>query len=380
MDISVFFQANQALDESAIEKAYVHQQSQDKPEAALGKLDEAVFRLANLQGIATPAVEKPYVAVFAGDHGVAEQGVSAQVRWASSSKLTRLANKQGAIDLLALQQVFSVDLFNCGIFQENTDCDRSTFSSVCTPIAAGTQDFTVQPAMTEQQILRSMLIGFAAAERAYSQNADIFIAGELGVGNTASASAIGAFLSGQPVADWVGDGSGIGFAQRKTKVAFIEQALRYHQAELTSPLKALQILGGFEIAALCGAYIRCAQLGLPILVDGFVCSIAVWVADLISRNDQLVNCQSEDAFWKLGKCSLPETMFCTCGSCPRLVDWCFFSHQSSEPGHERLLEILAVEPLLNLEMSLGEGSAAILALPLLRSACALHVNFAKSDG
>ncbi|MBO1924109.1 nicotinate-nucleotide--dimethylbenzimidazole phosphoribosyltransferase [Thiomicrorhabdus sp. 6S3-12] len=128
-----------------------------------------------------------------------------------------------------------------------------------------------------------------------------------------------------------------------------------------------------------GAYIRCAQLGLSVVVDGVIASVAAWVGDFVSRNEQLLHCQSSAEMLELGKYSMPETLFCTCGSCPRLVEWCFFSHLSAEPAHEVILEALGVEPLLQFEMRLGEASGAALVIPLLRQACALHNRMATFE-
>lgn len=111
--------------------------------------------------------------------------------------------------------------------------------------------------------------------------------------------------------------------QERERAEFIQQAINLHQAELTSPLRVLQYLGGFETAALCGAYIRAAQLGITIVVDGLMATTAAWIADLVSRNDQLLHCKTVEMMMDLGRFSIPETLFCICGNCPRLLEWCF---------------------------------------------------------
>ncbi|MBN2646716.1 MAG: nicotinate-nucleotide--dimethylbenzimidazole phosphoribosyltransferase [Thiotrichales bacterium] len=130
---------------------------------------------------------------------------------------------------------------------------------------------------------------------------------------------------------------------------------------------------------MCGAFLRATQLGIPILVDGMIASTALWIADMLSRNDQLGQNPDAEAVLQLGKYSLPERHFCTCGSLPRVVDWCFFAHQSAEPAHAIILNALGVEPLLQLELRLGEASGAALALPLLQQACILHAQMATFE-
>lgn len=214
----------------------------------------------------------------------------------------------------------------------------------------------------------------AAAERAKEAGADLFVSGEIGVANTTSALAMTAVLSGKPVMELLEIGTKRVMRSERHKAELIEKAIQLHQASLNSPLRILQHLGGYEAAALCGAYIRCAQLGITVVVDGLMATVAAWIADLVSRNDQLLNCESTEQMMDLGKYSVPETLFCICGNCPRLVEWCFFSHQSEERFHALILEILAVDPILQFDMKLGQASGALLAVPLLKQACAAHAH------
>jgi len=130
---------------------------------------------------------------------------------------------------------------------------------------------------------------------------------------------------------------------------------------------------------LCGAYIRCAQLGLTVVVDGLMATTAAWIADLVSRNDQLLHCKSIEMMMDLGKYSMPETLFCICGTCPRLVEWCFFAHQSSENMHGLVLEILAVDPMLQFDMKLGEATGGAAVIPLIQQACSLNNQMALKE-
>ena len=167
-------------------------------------------------------------------------------------------------------------------------------------------------------------------------------------------------------------------SSERLQAELIEKALTLHKDELNSPLKVLQYLGGFETAALCGAYMRCAQIGLSVVVDGLMATVAAWIADLVSRNGQLAECKSVEEFMTLGKYSVPESMFCICGDCPRLLEWCFFAHQVDEQSHQVVLETLAVEALLKFDIKVGQGVGAVLAVPLIQQACLAYQALPKN--
>lgn len=375
MQFEEFFCANQELDEESMGAAYLHQQQLTKPEGALGRLEEIALRLASHQKTANPDIKQPWISVFAADHGIAAENVSAFPQVVTQEMVKNFSRGGAAISVLAKFANARFEVVDVGVLEDLAPLEHL----VSDRVAAGTQNFAKQAAMSEQQLFAAMLVGAKAVERAKAAGADLFIAGEMGIANTTSSTAMTAILSGKSVAELVGEGTGIGFRQKKHKQEVIEQAIALHEAQLTSPLRVLQYLGGFEIAAMTGAYIRCAQLGMTAVVDGVIASVAAWVGDYISRNDQLKNCAALEKVWNLGKYSMPETLFCTCGSCPRLVDWCFFAHKSVEPAHEVILEALGVEPLLNFEMRLGEASGAALVIPLLQQACALHNQMATFE-
>ena len=375
LKIESLFCANQELDEDALANAYLHQQKLTKPEGALGRLEEIALRLASMQKNAHPDIQKPWVSVFVADHGIATEGVSAFPQVVTQEMVRNFTHGGAAINVLANFSKAHFEVVDVGVLEDLSPLDNL----ISARVAPGTQNFLQQPAMTQEQCLEAIRTGMNRAQQAFDAQADLFIAGDMGIGSTTSASALTAVLSGKAVSELVGEGTGISFRQKKKKAELIEQAIDFHKSQLTSPLKALQYLGGFEIAAMVGAYVRCAQLGLPMVIDGLIASVAAWIGDFISRNDQLLNCASVEKLWDLGKYSMPETLFCTCGSCPRLVDWCFFAHQSAEPAHALILEALGVEPMLNFEMRLGEASAAALVIPLLQQACALHNQMGTSN-
>jgi nicotinate-nucleotide--dimethylbenzimidazole phosphoribosyltransferase len=206
-------------------------------------------------------------------------------------------------------------------------------------LGAGTANFARQPAMTEGQLQAALQAGRDSALRAAERGAQLFIGGEMGIGNTTAAAALASVLLGCPPAELSGPGTGLDSAGVRHKAEVIEHALRLHKLQAADPLQALGCVGGFEIAALAGAYIACAQAGIAVLVDGFICSVAALAAVRLN---------------------------------PQCRAWLLFAHQGAEPGHKALLEALQAEPLLALGLRLGEGSGAALAVPLLRLACALH--------
>ena len=203
--------------------------------------------------------------------------------------------------------------------------------------------------MTVEKLTLAMRAGREAAERAKLHGAQLFIGGEMGIGNTTSATALACAILEKPAVELTGPGTGLDSAGVAKKAAVIERALSLHQQDTVDPLKLLRTLGGFEIAALSAAYVRCAQLGLPVLIDGFICSAAALIATRLS---------------------------------PDANQWWFYAHTSAEPGHAAMMQALHARPLLNLGMRLGEGSGAAVAVSVMRSAVALHNNmatFAEAD-
>ncbi|MET0951012.1 MAG: nicotinate-nucleotide--dimethylbenzimidazole phosphoribosyltransferase, partial [Pseudomonas sp.] len=206
-------------------------------------------------------------------------------------------------------------------------------------IGAGTANFAKGPAMTQEQGLLALQAGRDSVLRAKSVGSELFVGGEMGIGNTASASAVACSLLECAAPLLVGPGTGLNAAGIAHKTQVIEAALALHAEHAGDPLQSLFSLGGFEIAALVGAYLACAQEGIAVLVDGFICSVAALVAVRLN---------------------------------PSCREWLLFGHRGAEPGHRHLLETLQAEPLLDLGLRLGEGSGAALAVPLVRLACQLH--------
>lgn len=321
--------------EQHLHQAQKRQQELTKPQGSLGKLETLATQLAALQATDHPACDKVTITVFAADHGVVEEGISAFPQAVTAQMVHNFSSGGAAIAVLARALQASLEVINLGTI----DSLPPLANVLDQRIAAGTANFTQKAAMSEQQLQTALAIGQAAVERAKQQGAQLWIGGEMGIGNTTSATALACACLRLPAATLVGPGAGLDNSGQIHKAAVIHKALQRFSAESQSPIKDLQYLGGFEIAALTGAYIAAAQIGLPVLVDGFICSVAALYAQRIN---------------------------------PSIKPWLLMSHASAEPGHGPILEALDSQPLLDLDMRLGEASGAAVAVPLIRLACELH--------
>lgn len=318
------------------EKAARDRQTQlTKPAGSLGRLEEIAIRLAAMQGTTQPTIERVHIAIFAGDHGVAAEGVSAFPQSVTSEMIKNFASGGAAISVLANAIHAPLDLINMGTAHDTGPLDDVTNVN----LGPGTANFTREPAMTVSQLNQSLAAGHDAIEGARFADAQLFIGGEMGIANSTSASALACMLLNASPSQLTGPGTGLSPDGIAHKIKVIQNAIDLHNEAADSPLEALRRAGGFEIAALAGAYIHCAQTGLPVVVDGFIATTAALVAEQIK---------------------------------PGIKDWLLFSHRSTEPGHHAVLEALDATPYLDLGLHLGEGSGAAILVPLLQLACSLH--------
>ncbi|WP_017902179.1 nicotinate-nucleotide--dimethylbenzimidazole phosphoribosyltransferase [Pseudomonas asplenii] len=324
-----------AIDGQAREAAFERQQQLTKPTGSLGQLEQVAVQLAGLQGRLKPRVDQLWIAIFAGDHGVVAEGVSAYPQEVTGQMLANFVSGGAAISVLARQLGAQLDVNDLGTVTPMLNLPGVRHWQ----IGAGTANFTQGPAMTEAQGLQALEAGRDSVRRAVAAGSELFIGGEMGIGNTAVASAVACALLGCPASLLAGPGTGLDPAGVSRKAQVIERALALHAEHTSDPLQALFRLGGFEVAALAGAYLACAQEGVAALVDGFICSVAAMVAVRLN---------------------------------PDCRDWLIFGHRGAELGHRHVLESLLAEPLLELGLRLGEGSGAALAVPLVRLACDLH--------
>lgn len=332
------------LDESVRAQALARQDQLTKPRGALGQLEALAVSLAAMQGSERPQVERLHVSVFAGDHGVVEEGVSAYPQSVTGQMLRNFVGGGAALSVLSKRLGAPLEVIDLGTVEPLQLEGVSHLR-----LGLGTANLAREAAMSDEQLRRALAAGRDSAQRAAQGSAQLFIGGEMGIGNTTSASALAAVLLPRSPLTLVGPGTGLDLAGVRHKVQVIQDAVRLHAEHCAAPLEALRRLGGFEIAALAGAYLRCAQLGIAVLVDGFICSAAALCAVRLN---------------------------------PACRPWLIFAHRSAEPGHLAVLEALGAVPLLDLGLRLGEGSGAALAVPLLQQACALHnemATFAEAE-
>lgn len=323
------------IDAMAANAAQRRQDQLTKPRGSLGRLEAMAIRLAGLQGTPTPSTDPVQILLFAADHGVAAEGVSAFPQSVTNQMVRNIAGGGAAIAVLARALDARMEILDLGTAE-----DPGPIPGVRSErIGPGTANLAQGPAMTDAQLAAAMNTGRAAAERAVDGGARLLIAGEMGIANTTPATALACALLDLPADALVGPGTGLDQAGIAHKAHVITTALDLHLATGRTPLELLGRLGGFELAATVGAFITAAQRGLPVLVDGFIVSASALAAVRIQ---------------------------------PEVRDWLLFSHRSAEPGHHRIMAALEADPLLDLGLRLGEGTGAATAVPLLRLACALH--------
>ena len=330
-----------AQDAAAREAALARQQQLTKPPGSLGQLEQLALVLAACQGVDRPTLERVWISVFAADHGVAEEGVSAFPQAVTGEMLRNFAHGGAAIAVLARQLDATLEVVNLGCVNDPGELPGVRRQR----IAAATANFCHGPAMSTEQLRAALQVGADSVIAAKAANAQLFIAGEMGIANTTAATALACALLQQAPSELSGAGTGLDAAGIQHKAEVVSRALALH-AEVTEPLQQLRCLGGFEIAAISGACLKAAQLGVPVLVDGFITTVAALAAVRIN---------------------------------PGVRDWLLFAHRSQERGHQRVLQALQAQPLLDLGLRLGEASGAAVAVPLLRLACALHAQMATFE-
>jgi len=307
-----------------------------KPPGSLGILENLAVRVAGLQRTITPSLRRKRICVYAGSHGVCEENVSAYPSEVTRQMVLNFMGGGAAINVLARHGQIDVHVIDAGVAavwpQELLQNPKFFFRSV----GQGTSNFLHEPAMSQPECNRAIETGREQTRIALADQIDLIGIGEMGIGNTTAASALITALCGIPPQDVAGRGTGIGDEALRHKIEVIRSALHKYSPLATEPagLYWLQTIGGFEIAAMAGTILEAAQAGLPVVVDGFIATAAAATAFNIDSNSREV---------------------------------CFFSHRSEERGHGRALELLGVEPLLDLNMRLGEGTGAALAMPILEA-------------
>lgn len=323
--------------------AQEHQNTLTKPPGSLGRLEQIAIDLAAIQNTNTPTIDPVAIHIFAADHGIAKEGVSAFPQVVTGEMIRNFASGGAAISVLAKQIDASLHVHNLGTVN-TTEIEAEPLNHVTHyHLGLGSANFLTQSALTDHQLEQALQIGKVAADTSINQGCKLLIGGEMGIANTTSATAIACALLDKKAEVLTGPGTGLNTIGIKNKATIIDQALDFHLSDRPSALEILTRLGGFEIAALVGFYIRAAQLNTAVLIDGYICSVAALVASKLA---------------------------------PASTRYFFLSHQSAEPGHSFIYDALQLQPLLQLNMRLGEASGAAVAVPLFTGACALHSNMA----
>ena len=327
------------ISDEAIAEATQRQLQLTKPPGSLGKLEELGIQFSSVQKTQQPQVKNIHISIFAADHGIANENVSAFPQVVTTEMIKNFSRGGAAISVLAKELDAKLEVIDLGTVVEAGELD----GVISSRIAAGTANFLQQAAMTGEQLEKAFDAGKAAVQRAVDSGAHVFIGGDMGIANTTSATALACVYLDKAPIDLTGAGTGLDEKGVLHKAKVIEQALTQHEAGLLDDIEILRFFGGFEIAALTAAYIYAAQQGLPVIVDGFIATSAALAATKLK---------------------------------PGCESWFIYSHQSHEQGHRLILEALDAAPLVNLNMRLGEASGAAVVVPLLQQACALHANMA----
>ena len=319
------------LDQRVMAQARERQDSLTKPQGSLGRLEEISIWLAGVTADPMPEVRDKVIVTAAAVHGVAIQGVSAYPQEVTAQMVGNFLGGGAAINVLARQVGARVVVVDAGVAAELPPAA----GLVSRPAGRGTADMSQGPAMSRHQALACLEAGIELGEAEVARGADIVGVGDMGIGNTAAASAVVAAITGLSVAAVTGRGTGLGDEGLWRKVAVIEQALAQNAPDPQDALDVLAKVGGFEIGFLGGVMLGVAAARRPVVLDGFISGAAALIA---------------------------------CGLCPRLAGYLLASHRSAEPGHAAILEHLGLRPLLTLEMRLGEGTGACLAMGLVEAA------------
>ncbi len=313
-----------------------------KPPGSLGRLEELALQLALIQSSDRLTINQPTLLLFAGDHGIASQGVSIAPSDVTTLMVSSFLSGGAGINSLCRTNGMGLRLVDAGIQIELPDHPHL----IKQRLGAGTGDFSQVAAMSIEAVQDGLQLGAAQVDALYAEGCNTVAFGEMGIGNTSSAAAILAAVTGCSVAEAVGRGTGINDEQLARKQALIEQALELHKDSLNTPEEILAAVGGFEVVQVVGAMLKAAEQGMMILVDGFIISAAAMLA---------------------------QAMF------PATRDYMIFCHQSNEQGHQKMLDALQAKPLLNLGMRLGEGSGTAVALSIVRSACDFYNDMASFE-
>ncbi|MBC7755755.1 MAG: nicotinate-nucleotide--dimethylbenzimidazole phosphoribosyltransferase [Bdellovibrio sp.] len=318
-----------------LEPTLIHKINQKtKPLGALGRLEALALQVGLIQNTLTPQLHKPTILVFAGDHGIANNGVSPFPQAVTAQMVLNFLGGGAAINVFARQNGFALRVIDAGVnhvFKPHADL-------IDAKIAMGTANFLHEPALIKAQCEQALTHGASLARQEIAAGCNVLGFGEMGIGNTSSASCLMSVLCGLPIELCVGRGTGLDDSGLINKTNILQQAIVHHALDGQDAMQVLATFGGFEIAMMVGAMLAAAEHKAVLLIDGFIATSALLVAAKLQ---------------------------------PNILDYCVFAHCSNENAHRAMLNYLGAKPLLDLDMRLGEGTGAALAYPLVQAA----VNF-----
>lgn len=324
------------VDRSLESAVWAHLDDLTKPPRSLGRIEELALRYCLATGMVQPELGQKEIFCFAGDHGVAEEGVSAFPKSVTPQMVRNILAGGAAVSVFARHVGATLTVVDMGV-----DDLLANAPGLCRrKIRNGTRNMAKEPAMTLEETRSAIETGIDLANEAYDRGVRLVGTGEMGIANTTPATALFAALLGCPVASITGRGTGIDDCGLQNKIRVIEQALEVNRKQLIDPLHILAAVGGFEIAGICGLIIGAAARRMPVVVDGFISTAGALVAMQM---------------------------------CPAICDYLFFSHLSQEQGHGAVMAAMGMRPILDLEMRLGEGTGAALAMPIIEAAVKVYL-------
>ncbi|MGD0442313.1 MAG: nicotinate-nucleotide--dimethylbenzimidazole phosphoribosyltransferase [Edaphobacter sp.] len=323
-----------------LERAKAHLDSLTKPLGSLGRLEEIAAQLVSIRQEDSSKPLRKAVYVFAADHGITAEGVSAYPSEVTREMVLNFLAKGAAINVLARLHHVEINVADVGV-----DADLGNLEGLIgRKVRRGTRNMLLEPAMSEVELTQALEVGLVLAKEAKHRGHSLLAVGEMGIGNTSAAAAITSVLTNTPVALVTGAGTGLNASAQLHKRQVIEAVVEKHFAftgsgSTPSALEVLRCVGGLEIAAMTGLILGAARYGIAVVADGFISTAAAAIAFAIE---------------------------------PRVRGYLFAGHQSEEPGHRVLLDYIGLKPILSLNMRLGEGTGAVLAMPMIESAMALY--------
>jgi len=341
-ELSQIISQIEPLDPAWEQRAQERLDSLTKPRGSLGRLEELAARYVAITREPMPALDQKWVVVFAADHGVVAEGVSAYPQDVTHQMVLNFLRGGAGINVLSRHVGARVAVVDIGV---NHDFGQMP-DLIIRKVAYGSRNMAKEPALTREEAIKALLIGVEMAELATASGMDAMAAGDMGIGNTTPAAALASVFTGRPVAAVTGRGTGIEDQALRHKVAVINRALAMHQPSAEDPVGALAAVGGLEIAGIAGIILGTAAARRPLMLDGFIATAGALVATALA---------------------------------PAVADYLIAAHRSVEPGHQIMLDYLGLKPLFNLQMRLGEGTGAALGLNMLEAAVRIYREMATFE-